>query len=31
VLCILLALLADALFVGVQRVLTPWASAGRAR
>jgi osmoprotectant transport system permease protein len=31
VLCILLALLADALFVGVQRVLTPWESAGRAR
>jgi len=31
VLCILLALLADALFVGVQRVLTPWATARRAR
>ena len=31
VLCILLALLADAFFVGVQRVLTPWASARRAR
>ncbi len=31
VLCIMLALLADALFVGVQRVLTPWASARRAR
>jgi osmoprotectant transport system permease protein len=31
VLCILLALFADALFVGVQRVLTPWASARRAR
>lgn len=31
VLCILLALLADALFVGLQRVLTPWASARRAR
>ncbi|MGH8859861.1 MAG: ABC transporter permease [Jatrophihabitantaceae bacterium] len=29
VLCILLALLADALFVVVQRVLTPWASARR--
>jgi len=31
VLCILLALFADALFVGVQRVLTPWASARRSR
>ncbi|MDX6302189.1 MAG: osmoprotectant transport system permease protein [Nocardioidaceae bacterium] len=31
VLCILLALFADALFVGVQRVLTPWASARRTR
>jgi osmoprotectant transport system permease protein len=31
VLCILLALLADGLFVGLQRVLTPWASARRAR
>ena len=31
VLCILLALLADALFVGVQRALTPWASARRTR
>jgi osmoprotectant transport system permease protein len=31
VLCIVLALLADALFVGLQRVLTPWASARRAR
>jgi len=31
VLCILLALLADAFFVGVQRVLTPWASARRTR
>jgi osmoprotectant transport system permease protein len=30
VLCILLALFADALFVGVQRVLTPWASARRS-
>jgi osmoprotectant transport system permease protein len=31
VLCILLALFADALFVGLQRLLTPWASARRAR
>jgi osmoprotectant transport system permease protein len=31
VLCILLALLADGLFVGLQRVLTPWAAARRAR
>jgi osmoprotectant transport system permease protein len=31
VLCILLALFADALFVAVQRVLTPWASARRSR
>jgi osmoprotectant transport system permease protein len=31
VLCIFLALFADALFVGVQRVLTPWASARRTR
>jgi osmoprotectant transport system permease protein len=31
VLCILLALFADALFVLVQRILTPWASARRAR
>jgi osmoprotectant transport system permease protein len=30
VLCILLALFADALFVVIQRVLTPWASARRA-
>ena len=29
VLCILLALFADALFVGLQRLLTPWASARR--
>jgi osmoprotectant transport system permease protein len=31
VLCILLALFADALFVILQRVLTPWAAARRAR
>jgi osmoprotectant transport system permease protein len=31
VLCIFLALFADALFVGLQRVLTPWASARRSR
>lgn len=29
VLCILLALVADAFFVGVQRVMTPWASSRR--
>ncbi len=29
VLCILLALVADALFAGLQRVLTPWAAARR--
>lgn len=30
VLCVLLALVADALFAGLQRVLTPWASARRS-
>lgn len=30
VLCIALALVADALFAGLQRVLTPWAAARRA-
>ena len=29
VLCIALALVADALFAGIQRLLTPWASARR--
>ena len=30
-LCVILALVADALFAGGQRVLTPWASARRSR
>jgi osmoprotectant transport system permease protein len=31
VLCIALALVSDGLFAGLQRVLTPWASARRSR
>jgi osmoprotectant transport system permease protein len=30
VLCILLALLADVLLVGAERLVTPWTRAGRA-